>query len=62
MIDIITLLTVVLVLALAGFVVLAFILYRVPYKDSNGEYLVMHRKPLAPSTPKTPVDWQDPPE
>jgi len=51
-----------LVLALAGFVVLAFILYRVPYKDSNGEYLVMHRKPLAPSTPKTPVDWQDPPE
>ena len=61
--NIILLLTgVILMLALAGFVIMAFVFYRVPYKDSNGEYLVMHRKPLAPSTPKTPVDWQDPPE
>ena len=61
--DIITLLTaLILVLALAGFVMMAFVYYRVPYKDSNGEYLTIHRKPLAPATPKTPVDWQDPPE
>ena len=61
--DIITLLTaLILVLALAGFVMMAFIFLWVPYKDSKGEYLVVHHKPLASTAPKTPVDWQDPPE
>jgi len=57
----------ILVLALAGFVVMAFVFYWLPYKDSNGEYLAVHRKPLAPSDitlkdEKCPYEWDIPPE
>jgi len=71
--DIIPLLTgVILMLALAGFVIMAFVFYRVPYKDSNGEYLVIHRKPsVSPNTTlkdcldneeTIPFEWKNPPE
>jgi hypothetical protein len=53
---------VVLVLLLAGFVVLALLYYRVPYKDSKGEYLTIHRKPLVPnaSEEKPPFRYNPP--
>ena len=63
---------VVLVLLLAGFVVLALLYYRVPYKDSKGEYLTIHRKPLVSSNTtlkdcldnneNIPFEWKNPPE
>jgi len=71
--NIILLLTgVILMLALAGFVIMAFVYYRVPYKDSNGEYLTIHRKPSVSSNTtlqdcldnneNIPFEWKNPPE
>ena len=71
--NIILLLTgVILMLALAGFVIMAFVYYRVPYKDSNGEYLTIHRKPSVSSNTtlqdcldnneNIPFEWKNPPD
>lgn len=65
---------VILMLALAGFVMMAFVFLWVPYKDSKGEYLVIHRKPsVSPNTnlkgcidttekPDILFEWKAPPD